>query len=104
MMETVGGFRIRRELELVLEERQPQKALARAHELGVLARVHPSLVIDKAILDKIRLAAKRDAGADNLLAILTSRLNDLELKQLARYLRFKPDQLRAINETRTKTE
>ncbi len=42
-LKSVGGNRLRRELELILTEETPEKALARADELGVLARLHPSL-------------------------------------------------------------
>lgn len=43
MLDTISGDRIRHELELVLREESPQKALHRAEELNVLQRIHPSL-------------------------------------------------------------
>jgi len=43
MLDTISGDRIRHELELVLREESPQKALRRAEELNVLQRIHPSL-------------------------------------------------------------
>jgi len=35
LMKTVGGYRLRHELELVLKEKEPEKCLLRADELGV---------------------------------------------------------------------
>ena len=43
MLDTISGDRIRHELELVLKEEYPEKALRRAGEFGVLERLHPSL-------------------------------------------------------------
>lgn len=46
MLNTVSGDRVRHELELVLQEAQPEKMLCRAHKLGVLAALNPSLKAD----------------------------------------------------------
>jgi tRNA nucleotidyltransferase (CCA-adding enzyme) len=43
MLRTISGDRIRHELELILKEEHPEKALKRAGELGLLKEVHPSL-------------------------------------------------------------
>jgi len=43
MLDTISGDRIRYELECILQEEFPEKILRRAEELGVLAKVHPSL-------------------------------------------------------------
>ena len=43
MLKTVGGYRLRHELELVLKEKEPEKILVRADKLGVLKELHPSL-------------------------------------------------------------
>ncbi len=40
---TISGDRIRHELDLILKEELPEKALLRAGQLGLLARVHPAL-------------------------------------------------------------
>jgi len=43
MLDTISGDRIRHELELILKEKQPELAIKRLAELGVLARISPSL-------------------------------------------------------------
>ena len=39
----VSGDRVRREVEHIMKEETPEKALQRAHDLGLLKEVHPSL-------------------------------------------------------------
>ena len=43
MLGTISGDRIRHELELILKEECPEKALKRAGDLGLLGEVHPAL-------------------------------------------------------------
>ncbi len=43
MLGTISGDRIRHELELILKEERPEKALKRAGDLGLLGEVHPAL-------------------------------------------------------------
>lgn len=43
LLERVSAERVRHELELILAETQPERALCRLAELGVLARLHPQL-------------------------------------------------------------
>jgi len=43
MLRTISGDRIRHELELILKEECPEKALKRAGDLGLLGEVHPAL-------------------------------------------------------------
>ena len=43
MLDTISGARIRRELGLMFEERQPHIALARCGELGVLRAIYPPI-------------------------------------------------------------
>ena len=43
MLDTISGDRIRHEVELILQEEQPERILHRAQELGVLQELHPSL-------------------------------------------------------------
>lgn len=46
-LQTISGTRLRHELELVLKEAEPEKALCRASELGVLAKLDPELKGDE---------------------------------------------------------
>jgi tRNA nucleotidyltransferase (CCA-adding enzyme) len=43
MLDTISGDRIRHELDLILKEDEPERAIGRAEELGVLSQLHPSL-------------------------------------------------------------
>jgi len=43
MLNTISGDRIRHELELILKEDEPERAISRAEELEVLRQLHPSL-------------------------------------------------------------
>ncbi len=101
LMKTVGGFRLRHELELVLKEKEPEKALLRADELGVLKELHPSLKTDDWLVSKLREARQnKTATPDYYLGLLFYRLNDNDLQQITKYLRFSAKQVRIINEIR----
>jgi tRNA nucleotidyltransferase (CCA-adding enzyme) len=52
MLDCISGDRIRHELELILKEKQPELAIKRLGELGVLARIEPSLKGDGWIAEK----------------------------------------------------
>jgi tRNA nucleotidyltransferase (CCA-adding enzyme) len=57
MLGTISGDRIRHELELILREEYPEKALRRAGDLGLLSEVHPALKGNgrlKAMFEKAR--------------------------------------------------
>jgi len=43
MLRTISGDRVRHELELILKEERPEKALKRAGDLGLLGEMHPAL-------------------------------------------------------------
>jgi len=43
MLETISGDRLRKEMQLCLREEHPGPLLLRAHQLGALAAIHPSL-------------------------------------------------------------
>jgi len=43
MLDTISGDRVRHELELILKEDEPERAIRRAEELGALSQLHPSL-------------------------------------------------------------
>jgi tRNA nucleotidyltransferase/poly(A) polymerase len=98
-LKTVGGYRLRRELELVLKEKEPEKALLRADKLGVLKQLHPSLKADQWLVSKFRAARQSgDAIPGFYLRLLTCRLTDDELTQITKYLRFSKEQARIMRE------
>ena len=101
LLKTVGGYRLRRELELVLKEKEPEKTLVRADKLGVLKELHPALKADDWLISKFRAAREDNKVNPNFyLGILTRRLSDDELAQLTKYLRFSTEQVRIIYEVR----
>ena len=100
-LKTVGGYRLRRELELVLKEKEPEKALARADKLGVLKELHPSLKADEWLVSKFQADREDNKANPNFyLGLLTRRLTEGDLKQITKYLRFSAEQVRIINEVR----
>ena len=91
-LDTVSGDRIRHELELVLQEEVPEKALRRAGELGALGNMHPSLRGDDWLAERFeqaRLLKSPDLPAMGLyLVLLAYRLSDAESERLISYLKL----------------
>jgi tRNA nucleotidyltransferase (CCA-adding enzyme) len=56
MLEGISGDRIRHELELIFREEEPEKALRRADELGLLGQVWPSLRAEGWLEEKLQYA------------------------------------------------
>jgi tRNA nucleotidyltransferase (CCA-adding enzyme) len=100
-LKTVGGYRLRRELELVLKEDEPEKALTRLDMLGVLKALHPALTTDEQLVAKFQGArVDNRANADYYLGLLMAPLTETDLLQLTKYLRFSAQQNRIIKEVR----
>jgi tRNA nucleotidyltransferase (CCA-adding enzyme) len=100
-LKTVGGYRLRRELELVLKEKEPEKALVRADGLGVLKELNTSLTADEWLASRFRAARLSNrANPDFYLGLLTYRLTNDEALQITKFLRFSAEQVRTINEVR----
>lgn len=101
MLSTISGDRIRHELELILREEFPEKALRRADELGVLNMVHPSLKCNGWLEDKFRKA--RAVGTYPSLALHLSlmlyHLSHEEGEELIIQLRFPKTTARVIRDT-----
>lgn len=101
LLKTVGGYRLRHELELVLKEKEPEKTLLRAGELGILKELHPSLKTGDWLASKFKEARQnKTATPDYYLGLLAYRLNDDDLQQITKYLRFSARQVKIINEIR----
>ena len=66
MLDTISGARIRRELGLMFEERQPQRCLARCGELGILRAIYPPI-----------------GDGDGVLALAGTKITDTPLAYLA---------------------
>ena len=98
LMKTVGGYRLRHELELVLKEKVPEKVLLRADELGVLKELHSSLKADDWLVTQLQKARQSGkANPDYYLGLLLYHLNAEDLKQITKYLRFSTRQVKIIN-------
>lgn len=54
LLDRVSSERIRHELDFILQEEKPEKALARLTELNVLTRIHPGLRCDRWVVDRFR--------------------------------------------------
>lgn len=103
MLDTVSGDRIRHELELVLQEPLPEKALRRADELEVLTRVHPSLKGNGWLAEKFTRARKislpEPPPRPLYLALLAYRLTADETGQVIACLRLPGASARALRDT-----
>ncbi len=91
MLGTISGDRIRHELDLVLNEQFPEKALRRAADLGILARLHPILEADAWLARKYR-QARTAVGDGTLVAqylgLLVYRLSAGATEEIVDYLRL----------------
>jgi tRNA nucleotidyltransferase (CCA-adding enzyme) len=103
MLKTISGDRLRHELELVLKEEFPEKALQRAHELGILAILLPSLKADDWLAETFGAARERclpDMPNTQLyLALLCYRLSTDETDRLISYLRLSRATAKVLRDT-----
>jgi len=103
MLGTISGDRIRHELELILKEKYPEKVLRRAEELGVLAKLHPSLKGNGWLAEKFVEA--RQLNYPNLppvglyLALLAYRLTNEESEHLISRLRLPKPLAQTLRDT-----
>jgi tRNA nucleotidyltransferase (CCA-adding enzyme) len=65
LLERVSAERVRHELELIMAEAQPEHAICRLADLGVLARLHPALGCDAWLLRAARELRSQMALASN---------------------------------------
>jgi tRNA nucleotidyltransferase (CCA-adding enzyme) len=98
LLKRVSGDRIRHELEQIFDEPEPERALCRLDELGVLAHIHPGLRCDKWL--RTKYAALREElepetwdlkTRDNAflhLALLAYRLDEKGLDKLGARLKM----------------
>jgi tRNA nucleotidyltransferase (CCA-adding enzyme) len=91
-LDAISGDRIRHELELVLEEERPEKALLRADELGLLARMCPAMEANdwlaKLFVKARGMTQPYCPPAELYLAFLVYRLTPPALKDWMTYLKF----------------
>jgi tRNA nucleotidyltransferase (CCA-adding enzyme) len=92
MLNTISGDRIRYELECIFGEKEPEKVLQRADEIGVLKRLHPALNGNGWLAKNFEKARKQSSPAPPplglYLALLTYQLISEECDKLSSYLRL----------------
>ena len=102
-LNAISGDRIRHELELILKEEYPEKVLHRSDELGVLAKLHPSLKEDCWLSEKFEQARSFSSPESPsvwlYLALLAYRLNVEENEQLVSYLRLPKSVAQTLRDT-----
>ncbi|MFH1381801.1 MAG: CCA tRNA nucleotidyltransferase [Chloroflexota bacterium] len=101
MLATISSDRLRHELELVLKEEFPEKALHRADELGVLARLQPSLQGDGWLAEKFAQARhlSEPPSTPLYLALLCYRLTPDETEHFITDLNFPKSLSQTLRET-----
>ncbi len=105
MLDTISGDRIRYELECILGEALPEKALIRAGELGVLPKLHPALKANGWLVDKFKaarkLASPNPPSVGLYLALLAYRLSGEECDELISTLRLSKSVGQIVRDTST---
>ncbi len=100
MLDKVSGDRLRHELERILKEDRPEKALYRAEELGALKQLLPSLEGNGWLAGRYERArqASPDARPESVLylALLAWRLDEDQLKAFIQRLRFGREEARTL--------
>lgn len=54
LLSRVSGERIMHELELIFQERHPEQALRQLDQLGILTAIHPGLMVDDWLMDRLK--------------------------------------------------
>ncbi len=103
MLDTISGDRIRYEIECVLREGYPEKALSRAEELGVLAKLLPALKSNGWLAEKFKQARKVSSpdppGVGLYLALLVYPLKIEEAESLISRLRLPKSLAQTLRDT-----
>lgn len=113
MLSRMSGDRIRHELEQILDEKEPERAICRLDELGLLAHLHPHLRCDRWLMGRFRaVRSELDPAVWGLqpadrrlvyLALLLYRLEPQPLKEVLERLkvaRAEADDLEMMPELR----
>ena len=108
MLDRVSGDRIRHELEFIFREVEPEQALCRLQELGVLEAIAPGLFCDRGL--RARFKRLREAVDDPAwaldrhrlvfayLALLLYRLPPGKMKRVQKRLRLARDDVKRLGE------
>ncbi|OGN95147.1 MAG: hypothetical protein A2Z75_01995 [Chloroflexi bacterium RBG_13_50_10] len=102
MLDTISGDRIRHELELILKEDEPERAIRRAEELGVLSQLHPSLKGNgwlSKMFAKARQSDMRVSLSTLYLCLLIYNLTEKANEQFISRLNFPKNSSQAMRQT-----
>jgi tRNA nucleotidyltransferase (CCA-adding enzyme) len=102
MLDTISGDRIRHELELIFKEKQPELAIKRLGELGVLPRISPLLKSDGWLAEKFDKARrlKKPVQLPSLyFCLLVYSFNEKDIEQFLARLNIPAKVSRAIRDT-----
>jgi len=101
-LDTISGDRIRHELELIFKEKQPELAIKRLGELGVLPRISPFLKGDGWIaekFDKARRLKKPNQLTSLYFCLLIYSFSEKNIEQFLAHLNIPAKLSRAIRDT-----
>jgi tRNA nucleotidyltransferase (CCA-adding enzyme) len=102
MLDTISGDRIRHELELIFKEKQPELAIKRLGEMGVLPRISPFLKGDGWIaekFDKARRLKKPNQLASLYFCLLIYSFSERGIEQFLARLNIPAKLSRAMRDT-----
>ena len=98
-LDTISGARLRQELLHILAEEEPEKALRRCQELGVLGAIHKALRFDEglaAAFQQARQEAEASAGVEVYIGLLGTRLSPSDAAAVASRLALSKRQRQAL--------
>jgi len=107
LLPRVSGERVLHELELIFQERHPEQALQQLDRLGILAAIHPGLMVDDWLMDRLKmlqsgLADTPWAGTEpatvHYLGLMTFCLAGDEQADLAQRLNLRTQQRTILNQ------
>lgn len=110
LLDRVSGERIISELELIFRERAPEQALEQLDRLGILTAIHPGLMLDAWLLDRIKLLrtgldetpwAGTVADVTHYLGLLASCLAKDELADMMTRLNLRSQQRTLLKQAYT---
>ena len=102
MLDTISGDRIRHEIELILQEDQPERILRRAEKSGVLSKLHPALKGNDwlaKMFTKARQIDKRTSLSSLYLCLLIYDLTEKKSKEFVSRLNFHKNLAQAMDQT-----
>jgi tRNA nucleotidyltransferase (CCA-adding enzyme) len=89
MLDKVSGQRLRHEFDLIFSEAEPERALGRLQQLGVLEKIQSSLHVDAWLEQKFQLLRGSHSPTPMLyLGVLAYRLRTSEARALAKRLKL----------------